>query len=96
MSGEQTTRAEPGANPADRDLNRDPYPAGNTEKDPSEWVSGSEPMTGAQASYLKTLSEQAREPEAYDPGLTKLCRKPGCWRPVPEDDDLSQRRAERA
>ena len=28
-------------------------------------------MTGAQASYLKTLTEQAREPEAYDPELTK-------------------------
>ncbi|CAL8979628.1 hypothetical protein RHODGE_RHODGE_05020 [Rhodoplanes serenus] len=28
-------------------------------------------MTGAQASYLKTLSEQAHDPEAFDPGLTK-------------------------
>jgi hypothetical protein len=28
------------------------------EKDPDEWVSGSEPMTGAQASYLETLSRQ--------------------------------------
>jgi hypothetical protein len=27
----------------------------NTEKDPDDWVSGDEPMTGAQASYLKTL-----------------------------------------
>ena len=25
----------------------------NTEKDPDDWVSGDEPMTGAQASYLK-------------------------------------------
>ncbi len=31
----------------------------NTEKDPSEWVTGDEPMTGAQASYLKTLSDEA-------------------------------------
>jgi Protein of unknown function (DUF3072) len=28
------------------------------EKDPDEWVSGSEPMTGAQASYLETLARQ--------------------------------------
>jgi hypothetical protein len=31
----------------------------NTQKDPDEWVSGDDPMTGAQASYLKTLCEQA-------------------------------------
>lgn len=31
----------------------------NTEKNPDDWVSGDEPMTGAQASYLKTLCEQA-------------------------------------
>ena len=45
--------------------------AGNTEKDPDDWVSGDEPMTGAQASYLKTLSEQAHQPGAYQDGLTK-------------------------
>ena len=27
----------------------------NTEKDPDDWVSGDEPMTGAQELYLKTL-----------------------------------------
>ena len=41
----------------------------NTEKDPHDWVTGDETMTGAQASYLKTLSEEAGEP--FDPGLTK-------------------------
>ena len=41
----------------------------NTEKDPDEWTTGDEPMTGAQASYLKTLSEEAGEP--FDDGLTK-------------------------
>ncbi len=41
----------------------------NAEKDPHEWVTGKESMTGAQASYLKTLSEEADEP--FDPGLTK-------------------------
>lgn len=31
----------------------------NTQKDPKDWVSGDDPMTGAQESYLKTLAEQA-------------------------------------
>jgi hypothetical protein len=41
----------------------------NLEKDPEEWKTGDEPMTGAQASYLKTLSDQANE--AFDEALTK-------------------------
>jgi Protein of unknown function (DUF3072) len=36
----------------------DPAPNSNTEKEPDDWVSGDDPMTGAQASYLKTLSEE--------------------------------------
>jgi len=31
----------------------------NAEKDPDDWVTGDEPMTGAQASYLQTLAQQA-------------------------------------
>ncbi|MFO6465597.1 DUF3072 domain-containing protein [uncultured Jannaschia sp.] len=42
---------------------------GNADKDPDDWVTGDEAMTGAQASYLKTLSEEAGEP--FDPGLSK-------------------------
>jgi hypothetical protein len=38
-------------------------------KDPDEWVTGEEPMTGAQASYLQTLSREAGEP--FDENLTK-------------------------
>jgi hypothetical protein len=34
----------------------------NTQKDPKDWVSGDDPVTGAQESYLKTLSEQAHKP----------------------------------
>ena len=48
-----------------------PDPKSNQIKDPDDWVTGDEPMTGAQASYLKTLSEQAHEPEAFDPNLEK-------------------------
>jgi hypothetical protein len=44
--------------------------ADNTEKDPKDWVSGDDPMTGAQESYLKTLSEQAHKP-LPNVGLTK-------------------------
>jgi hypothetical protein len=49
----------------------DRRPASNTEKDPFDWVSGDDPMTGAQASYLRTLSEQARELDAFSPRLSK-------------------------
>jgi hypothetical protein len=49
----------------------DPQPVFNTEQAPQQRVSGQEPMTGAQTSYLKTLSEEAREPDAYDDTLAK-------------------------
>lgn len=39
------------------------------EKDPSDWVSGDEPMTAAQKSYLDTLAKQAGEELPAD--LTK-------------------------
>lgn len=48
---------------------RDPDPGSNTEKAPEDWVTGDEPMTGAQASYLKTLCEEAGEP--FDAKLSK-------------------------
>ena len=41
----------------------------NMIKDPEDWTTGGEPMTGAQRSYLKTLSEEAQEP--FDENLTK-------------------------
>ncbi len=34
-------------------------------------ISGREPMTGAQATYLRTLSEEIREPGAFDVGLSR-------------------------
>ena len=42
------------------------------EKDPSDWVTGDEPATGAQKSYLETLSRQAgnTDPDVPD-DLTK-------------------------
>jgi len=41
----------------------------NSEKDPEDWVTGDEPMTGPQQSYLQTLAREAGE-EAPQ-GLTK-------------------------
>ena len=45
------------------------HPTGNAEKNPDDWTTGDEAMTGAQASYLKTLSEEAGE--TFDDTLTK-------------------------
>jgi len=41
----------------------------NMQKDPDRWVTGDEPMTGAQRSYLHTLAEEAGE--EVDNELTK-------------------------
>jgi len=57
------------AEPHDANPKADPNPGSNTVKDPDDWTTGGEPMTGAQASYLKTLSEEAKEP--FDETLNK-------------------------
>ena len=41
----------------------------NTVKDPDNWTTGNEPMTGAQSSYLNTLASEAGE--AIEENLTK-------------------------
>jgi hypothetical protein len=41
----------------------------NAAKDPDDWVTGDEPMTGPQASYLETLAREADEEVEDD--LTK-------------------------
>jgi hypothetical protein len=43
----------------------------NLKKDPDDWVSGDDPMTGAQASYLQTLAEQAHQPIELAKEMTK-------------------------
>jgi hypothetical protein len=42
---------------------------GNAVKDPKDWTTGDEPMTGAQRSYIKTLSTEAGKETEED--LTK-------------------------
>jgi Protein of unknown function (DUF3072) len=46
-----------------------PTEGSGTRKDPEAWVTGDEPMTGAQRSYLDTLAREAGE--TLDPNLTK-------------------------
>lgn len=38
-----------------------PDPDNPASKDPADWVTGDEPITGAQRSYLDTLAKQAGE-----------------------------------
>lgn len=40
-------------------------------KDPKEWTTGDEPMTGPRAPYLKTLLQQAGKEDDFDASLTK-------------------------
>ncbi|MBV9569025.1 MAG: DUF3072 domain-containing protein [Hyphomicrobiales bacterium] len=48
-----------------------PAASSNTEKRRTIGVSGDDPMTGAQASYLKTLSEECGKPNSFQPDLTR-------------------------
>ena len=57
------------------DTNPKAEPFSNAEKDPDDWTTGDEPMTGAQASYLKTLSEEAHE--EFDESLSKAAKRSG-------------------
>ena len=41
----------------------------SAQKDPDQWVTGDESMTGPQASYLHTLAQEAGEP--VDDSLSK-------------------------
>ena len=50
---------------SDRDDNQQP----SAQKNPDDWVTGDESMTGPQASYLKTLAQEAGE--EFDPKLSK-------------------------
>lgn len=43
--------------------------ANDAWRDPDDWKTGGEPMTDAQASYLRTLSDEAGE--RFDPTMTK-------------------------
>ncbi len=55
-------------NPKTDQANEQAQPS-NARKNQDDWTTGGESMTGAQASYLKTLCEEAGE--AFDPSLSK-------------------------
>lgn len=54
--------------PRKREPSTEPTDRGRI-KDPSEWVTGDEPMTGAQESYLETLAREAGD--EVEPELSK-------------------------
>lgn len=58
---------------SDRNTNQqDQNPQQNPVKDPEDWTTGEEPMTGPQASYLRTLLQQAgQDPDSLDESMTK-------------------------
>jgi hypothetical protein len=57
-------------NPKDNNnFNNQDKDLSNTIKNPDDWTTGDEEMTGAQRSYLKTLSAEAGE--ELDENLTK-------------------------
>jgi hypothetical protein len=66
------TRREPGATP-DRGerptADQTPQPDAGLRREPEEWTTGDEPMTSAQASYLRTLATEAGE--TFDEELSK-------------------------
>lgn len=73
MTQNSKSRADEQAAPASAPENSKTAPQdgtpSNTIKDPDQWTTGDETMTGAQASYLKTLCEEAGE--EFDATLTK-------------------------
>ncbi len=73
MTESNTHSNQPGETPDTEMLGaprpQDPADAGTTEKDPEDWVTGTEPMTGAQRSYLDTLAREAGE--QLSPELSK-------------------------
>ncbi len=50
-------------------------PTPNPAKDPDDWVTGDEPMTGPQRSYLSTLAQEAGEEVPDDMSKAEASRK---------------------
>ena len=69
MAKQAAHHAKPAPGHDTQDPKAHPDEHSNAVKDPHDWTTGGESMTGAQASYLKTLCEEAGE--AFDPNLSK-------------------------
>ncbi|MBA4167059.1 MAG: DUF3072 domain-containing protein [Chitinophagaceae bacterium] len=50
-------------------------PSGNAIKNPGDWTTGDEPMTGAQRSYLNTLATEAGEKVKDDLSKAEASKK---------------------
>lgn len=51
-------------------MSETPSPQENPAKDPEDWVTGDEPLTGPQQSYLQTLAREAGREVDLD-GMSK-------------------------
>lgn len=69
MSTRTNSRGDDARQKASVKTNAEDAQASGAIKDPKDWTTGDEPMTGAQESYLDTLARQAGE--AVDGDLTK-------------------------
>ena len=69
LAADPATGRGPGGSPIPGSDADDGPGLGSPEKDPEDWVTGDEPMTGAQRSYLDTLAREAGE--QLSPDLTK-------------------------
>jgi hypothetical protein len=63
--------------PADdqENIKQQSEPGSNAAKDPDAWVTGEEPATGAQRSYLQTLAEEASEQVPDDLNKAEASKK---------------------
>jgi Protein of unknown function (DUF3072) len=52
-----------------------PVPNSNEIKNPDDWTTGDEPMTGAQHSYLHTLAAEAGEPAPVNLSKAEASKK---------------------
>jgi hypothetical protein len=66
---EEGPAGSPAAAPAAAPAGTPPEVTHNPERDPSDWVTGDEPSTGPQESYIRTLAKEAGE--EVPTGLTK-------------------------
>ena len=86
MATKQTDQSALDQNQQDE---QNPQNDSNTVKSPDEWKTGDEPMTGAQRSYLKTLSDEANVP--FEENLTKAEASKRIDQLKQQSDRLAQR-----
>lgn len=71
----QSDQTAPDGGSGTEDIKNQANPGSNAQKDPDHWVTGDEPATGAQRSYLQTLAEEASEPVPDDLNKAEASKK---------------------